>query len=414
MITFLSEEQVRKIKVYSSSEYIPEDIFITYTPKSYLEAYGYTKESINYIIKIINYSDYISKLVHIYKTILEVQLELKKQEIQDERKLLENRKRFGTVRELYIRNFEDEQIKDFNYKEKRARNRIKAGKKIFIELKKIYNNSIINPKLQQFIKNTIDKRNKLSEKTFIKQDYYEKVLTKEDDIYYDYISDSKTIIESEFYKYLIAESYFKNQGESLFVLTLEHYISIIGEHCGKIREAETIDYTIEEKLQKYEQIISDFSDLEKDLKNTTKVRNSDNSIVNQSENEQDILKKDEYFCDDIQYLYFKQLCENVGFKNFCSILPETEVYFKIFIKLGYMIMNNGSITFMSPLSGKVFVEFLKDPDFKFNSVLTYIPKEAFINLFGKELNKLEQRCYVSKIYPKLKEILKKNKAPLAK
>ena len=100
MITFLSEEQVRKIKVYSSSEYIPEDIFITYTPKSYLEAFGYTKESINYLIKIINYSDYISKLVHIYKTILEVQLELKKQEIQDERKLLENRKRFGTVSKM--------------------------------------------------------------------------------------------------------------------------------------------------------------------------------------------------------------------------------------------------------------------------------------------------------------------------
>ena len=48
-------------------------------------------------------------------------------------------------------------------------------------------------------------------------------------------------------------------------------------------------------------------------------------------------------------------------------------------------------SFLSQINNKVFAEILKDPVFVFSSKLSAIPKDVFEGLFGKSLNKMEQR-----------------------
>lgn len=158
--------------------------------------------------------------------------------------------------------------------------------------------------------------------------------------------------------------------------------------------------------------------------NTSNVTN--NSIVNHNEtfnflstNSQEqpdssTKEAEDYFCDELKQGMFEKLCLNKGYMAFKSILAETEDYFKILIKLGYVTYIGDKIEFHRPFSGAAFAEMLKDNDFKFNKIRRNIPGDAFINLFGKSFNKMEQREIKPVGYFKAKDILKENGAPTNK
>ena len=104
-----------------------------------------------------------------------------------------------------------------------------------------------------------------------------------------------------------------------------------------------------------------------------------------------------------------------GFKSFCNHLPEARIYFEVLIDNDYIEIKNNKIKYNSPCTQKVFAEILKDPVFVFSSKLSAIPKDVFEGLFGKSLNKMEQReqkTSESNNYKEVKEFLINSKVPI--
>ena len=112
---------------------------------------------------------------------------------------------------------------------------------------------------------------------------------------------------------------------------------------------------------------------------------------------------------------YSELNQLKGFKSFCNHLPEARIYFEVLIDNDYIEIKNNQIKYNSPCTQKVFAEILKDPVFVFNSKLSTIPKDVFEGLFGKSLNKMEQReqkTSESNNYKEVEEFLINSKVPI--
>lgn len=112
---------------------------------------------------------------------------------------------------------------------------------------------------------------------------------------------------------------------------------------------------------------------------------------------------------------YSELNQLKGFKCFCTHLPEARIYFEVLIDNDYIEIKNNQIKYNSPCTQKVFAEILKDPVFVFSSKLSAIPKDVFEGLFGKSLNKMEQReqkTSESNNFKEVKEFLINSKVPI--
>ena len=112
---------------------------------------------------------------------------------------------------------------------------------------------------------------------------------------------------------------------------------------------------------------------------------------------------------------YSELTQLKGFKSFCTHLPETRIYFEVLIDNDYIEIKNNQIKYNSPCTQKVFAEILKNPVFVFSSTFSTIPKDVFERLFGKSLNKMEQREQKTSKpnnYKEVKEFLINSKVPI--
>lgn len=107
--------------------------------------------------------------------------------------------------------------------------------------------------------------------------------------------------------------------------------------------------------------------------------------------------------DEMQKCLYEKLCKNHGYITLLSILKEADVYFRAFIKLGYMRIEKEIIKFNAPFSNKAFAEFVKDEDFLFFDIKGSIPDAVYKDLFHKTFHDLEQRESSSSKYPDVKK-----------
>jgi len=229
MITFISEEQLKKKIKYSQNEFIPEKMFKSFTPQEYIESYGYSEESITYLKKIRTTAKYIEILLTSYQIIIDELQSVKEQETDTYRRINKN----GGDCELIIS--KDELYGELNYKEKLASIRINSGKKVYKELIDLLKNPFVDKEIKKLIEETKEKRKNLPEEN---RSYgnYKNIHPEENDIYFYFLLDAKKKIEEILPKYFTADSYFTNTGTSYFVLKPDDYLYLVGTARGKIKE----------------------------------------------------------------------------------------------------------------------------------------------------------------------------------
>ncbi len=115
---------------------------------------------------------------------------------------------------------------------------------------------------------------------------------------------------------------------------------------------------------------------------------------------------------------YHELTQLESFNNYCSYVPEAKIYFEVLIDNCLIEIKDKKIKYNSPCTQKVFAEILKDPVFFFYDKLPpKLPTKVFKDLFGKSLNKMEQRqdkTSESENYNQVKQILLNSNVPIHK
>lgn len=111
---------------------------------------------------------------------------------------------------------------------------------------------------------------------------------------------------------------------------------------------------------------------------------------------------------------FKKVEQNSGYMLLKEYVKETETYFRILCDLGYLAIFKGKITCLRPFSLAAFAEMITDKDFLFFQSKDNIPDMAYINLFGKKFNQIQQREKGAALYPDVKTMLIEKGAPTTK
>lgn len=203
--------------------------------------------------------------------------------------------------------------------------------------------------------------------------------------------------------------------------SLKYYIEIsqiyLSAKRGKEMQNSITTINIQQNFNQNNNIMNVTNNNTSNVTNSSTVNHNEifNFVSTNSQEQPDSSTKEDdgYFCGEFKQGMFEKLCLNKGYITFKSILAETEDYFKILIKLGYVIYDVDKIEFRRPFSGAAFAELLKDNDFKFSKIRKSIPEDAFIKLFGKTFFQLEQRENYPKGYRNAKSELIKNNAPMS-
>lgn len=371
MITFISEEQLKKKIIYHENQYIPEKEFESFSPNQYIERYGTSGDTIAYLKKIKLLTEYISTLLKTYQTIIK-ENEFK---MRQEHEAAEIFDKYG--KDLETRMFNDELYGELNYKEKLASIRINTGKKVYNELIDILKTPLADKEIKSLIEETKERRKNLPEKNK-SYGYYNSIHPEEDDIYFYFLLDSKNKIEEVIPKYFTADSYYTNTGASCFVLKPEEYLYIAGTTRGKIKEFPKFHYYRDSyNCHFFESLKNDlYSIIQK-----TEVTLAPYSIILNDKNnlaeKKSKIKKNDY------------LLANSSYKKICEYLDQADIIFEFLLQENYLEYNKKKHILIKTDSFPDYCIYylLHDDDLPFHSKFRLLHKD-YNSLFGKDINSI--------------------------
>ena len=378
MITFLSEEILSNLKIYSKTENIPEAEFTSFIPNKYILQFGMNEQTYSYLESISEKAAYVAQLLESYVMIRNELESFEKQEDEDSKIFCQSGK------DLDLRIFRAPLYEnDLNYKEKLVTNRINTGRKIYNKLKELLIYTCIDDSLEKFISKTKKSLCKLPDKSITETYYYKEVLPEEDDIFRYYLIDSLQLIEPIIQDYFVANSYFTNKGKSVFVVQPEYYLYLVGNTRGKIAE------------------IRKFCNFKDSFRNDYM-----NIIISELKNLNDEIEKSLtlYICQlgqdcnstnndnrDLYNLMFEQLKNHSAYKILQSILGENDCdkTFSGFFHLRYLLFLDNKLELHKPLNQAVFYKILNSNIFVFAKYSDAI-KNPLHQLFGKSMEDFRQ------------------------
>ncbi len=378
MITFLTGESLANLKIYSKTENIPAAEFTSFLPNNYILQFGMNGQTYSYLECISEKAAYVAHLLESYVMIRNEEESFKKQEKEDSEIFYQH------GRDLDLRIFRDSLYENnLNYKEKLAANRINSGRKIYNKLKELLVYSCIDYSLENFISETKNRLLNLPDKSIMETKYYKEVLPEEDDIFYYYLLDSRQIIEPIIQEYFTANSYFTNNGKSVFVLQPEHYLYLVGDSRGKIAEIRKFcNFKYSYRNDYMSIIISELKNLNDEIKRSLTL------YISQSGQDYNI-----YNTDNIDFYnpMFEQLKNHSAYKILQSILGENDCdkTFSGFFHLRYLLFLDNKLELHKPLNQAVFYKILNSNIFVFAKYSDAI-KNPLHQLFGKSMGDFRQ------------------------
>lgn len=374
MIEIVELSKLNNKTDYSVNSYIPRSEKFSFSINEFIIDFNKNVQVFEHLKKLSAYTDY---LIHMYKTyeiiISEIQ---KRDELESEIK----RKYEGYQHWPDLRTINDEEFGSLNFKEKLAAIRIKCGRCIHEEMKKLLQFPFCEESIQNLVKKIENELITIYSPDFDNYDTktYQKVYSAEDSIYYFYPEDSKTCLEEVIPKYITSKEFFTNLGTSYFAIDTNTFLYLAGKNRGIIKGKENVvDFKKKYQKQTFDTLISDFSQISKDI--TSLIKNLEQNYL--------LLKNPILSNEQKQQIIALQ--QNKAFRDICQRIENAETIFNFLIQKEYLCydLEKNILVKTDSFTNSCIYELIHDDDLPFHNYFTILHKQ-YSELFGKEINNI--------------------------